>query len=195
MEDPTFNALWAMSERALAEIAHEVGADPRPHRAAADRIVAALDGLYVDELGLYGALDVRAGTLVRRATVNGIVPLILGRSGRSGALLRTLRGPSFLGGGALLVPSYDLRARDVDPSRYWRGPAWFNMSWLVIEGLLAHGEPRPARWLTERHIALAARHLFPEYVHPLTGAPHGARRFGWTAALTLDLLERRGAGP
>lgn len=32
---------------------------------------------------------------------------------------------------------------------------------------------------------------FAEYVDPRTGEPRGTRSFGWTAALTLDLLAAR----
>nr|WP_267890807.1 hypothetical protein [Streptomyces sp. MMG1533] len=34
----------------------------------------------------------------------------------------------------------------------------------------------------------AGRSDFAEYVDPTTGGARGARRFSWTAALTLDLL-------
>src|SRR3712207_8259576 len=54
-EDPTFNALWATSEEALARIAEVAGADPEPHLARAAAITAALDRLYDDALGLYVA--------------------------------------------------------------------------------------------------------------------------------------------
>ena len=44
-----------------------------------------------------------------------------------------------------------------------------------------------ARALATAACELALVHGFPEYVNPLTGAPHGTRSFSWTAALTLDL--------
>src|SRR5829696_1050449 len=44
--DPAFNALWARSELALAEIARSLGQDPGGHRAEAERITTAV----VDQL-------------------------------------------------------------------------------------------------------------------------------------------------
>ncbi|MFH5821075.1 MGH1-like glycoside hydrolase domain-containing protein [Georgenia sp. AZ-5] len=187
LEDPAFNALWAVSELALAEMAEELGRDPGPHRARSARIAAALEHLYVPELGLYGAHDVFRDTLVRRVVVNGLVPLIVPGLDRAEQLVATVRGPGFLGGGALMVPSYDLRAADVDLARYWRGPAWFNMNWLLVVGLHEHLEGPLADGLADQLMLLARRHDFPEYVDPMTGEPHGARDFSWTAALALDL--------
>jgi glycogen debranching enzyme len=91
---------------------------------------------------------------------------------------------------ALGVPSYDLTAADFDPAKYWRGPAWFNVGWLVHRGLLTHGERAHARRLRSDLLDTAWRTDFAEYADPLTGEGHGARAFGWTAALTLDLLSQ-----
>ncbi|WP_218060894.1 MGH1-like glycoside hydrolase domain-containing protein [Leifsonia xyli] len=44
-EDPAFNALWARSELALAEIAQQLGLDATPHHRQAQRIADALDRL------------------------------------------------------------------------------------------------------------------------------------------------------
>ena len=75
----------------------------------------------------------------------------------------------------------------------WRGPAWFNMTWLIIRGLRTHGRRDQADVLSANLRRLALNHGFPEYVDPFTGAPHGARRFSWTAALALDLEASDGA--
>lgn len=187
LEDPTFNALWAVSELALAQIAEVIGTDPEPHRERAAAVMAALGALWDEGLGLYVAHDVVADRMVRKATISGLVPLVLPGLDHADALLRTLAGPRFLGSGALMVPSYDVTADDFQPAQYWRGPAWFNMTWLVIRGLRSQGATDLASALAGSVRRLALQHGFPEYVDPLTGAPHGARSFSWTAALALDL--------
>lgn len=195
MEDPCFNALWAVSELALAEMATELGRDDVPHRDRAARITAALEALYLPDLGVYGAHDVVRGAVVHKATVNGLVPLVLPGLPRAAELVATLRGPGFLGGGALLVPGYDLRAPDADTALYWRGPAWFNMNWMLVAGLHEHLEGPLADSIARQVVGLAVRHGFPEYVDPLTGEPHGTRDFSWTAALALDLAVTEGTAP
>ncbi|WP_454850464.1 MGH1-like glycoside hydrolase domain-containing protein [Promicromonospora soli] len=215
---PLFTSVLAVSELALARMARVLpdagggatsgiddgaGGDAGAHEATAARVVASMDEhLWDDDLGLYVALDDTTGGPVRRATVNGLVPLLLaGGPGAAGAaatgqaalepgraerLLTTLTGPGFLGGGPFLPST----ARDdpaFDSALYWRGPAWFNTSWLLLQAVRAMGHVDVAAQLLE-HFAVAAPEAFPEYVDPGTGAGRGTRQFSWTAALTLDAL-------
>jgi hypothetical protein len=122
--------------------------------------------------------------------VSGLVPLLLPGLPReiAAALVRTLCGPHFgLGDRTRLVPSYDLLGEAFDPHRYWRGPAWFNTSWLLERGLRVHGEQESADALRAAVLQLAEATGFAEYVDPYTGEACGATGFGWTAALALDL--------
>jgi hypothetical protein len=134
------------------------------------------------------------GALIPELSVSGLVPLLLPGLPREVVtpLLRTLRGPHFgLGGTTGLVPSYDLLGEAFDPHRYWRGPAWFNTNWLLESGLRVHGERAAADALREAILRTADTSDYAEYVHPYTGEACGTLGFGWTAALTLDLLHTR----
>jgi hypothetical protein len=192
VEDPMFNTLHAVSELALARIAEELGLDGSQHRARAVEITEALDALWDDELGCYLARDVRTGHLIRKATINGLAPLLLPGLKEAATLLDTLKGPRFLGSGAMLVPSYDATASDMHPGLYWRGPAWFNMAWLMAIALNQAGDPATGTALAASLQKLAGEHDFPEYVNPWTGQPHGTRRFSWTAALAIDAAHPAG---
>ncbi|HEX6759334.1 MAG TPA: hypothetical protein VF086_13140 [Propionibacteriaceae bacterium] len=76
--DPAFNALWAWSELALAELAERAGAEPGPHLAEADRITSALiNGLWSERLGMFVARDARTGQPHSERTVAGLLPLVL----------------------------------------------------------------------------------------------------------------------
>ncbi|MEU6669483.1 hypothetical protein [Streptomyces sp. NPDC046727] len=192
VEDPAFNALLIASEQALARIAEELGAAGTARRARAERLTEALvERLWDPEAGMFLCRDLRGGdALVPERGVSGLVPLLLPGLPRAVAatLLRTLRGPHFsVGDRTRLVPSYDLLGEAFDPHRYWRGPAWFNTSWLVERGLREHGETAAADALREAVLRLAAATDFAEYVDPYTGEACGATGFSWTAALALDL--------
>jgi hypothetical protein len=187
MEDPGFNTLLAVSELALERIAAELGLDGARHAERAQQIVDALDALYDRTLGCYSARNVRDGSLVAAATVNGLLPLLLPDAPHTQQLLETILGPRFLGSGALLVPSYDATAPDMDPQLYWRGPAWFNMNWMIIVALSNLGMGGRADELADNAARLARDNDFPEYVNPWAGTAHGTRSFSWTAALCLDL--------
>jgi len=193
VECPLFNAAFGAAEHALAEIAALIGADPGPHRARAAQITEALvRRLYDPATGTFQPRDVRAGRLLGARTVLGLTPLILpdlptrqadtlvveARSARFGVAARMDRP----------LPSHDRTAPDFEPLRYWRGPSWLNIGWLVRRGLLAHGHPELAAGLRRSMIGLVAGAGCHEYFHPDTGAGLGSAAFGWTAALVLDLL-------
>lgn len=187
VEDPAMNALWSLSETALAAIAAELGNDPRPHAARADTIANALQVLFSDAAGAYLARDVRTGERMDAVTVSGLLPILVPSLPTHDRLLATLRGPGFQLGELKLVPSYDLTRPDADPGAYWRGPSWFNTSWMLMRSLRGLGEAEAEAEALRRTMGqLALAHDFPEYVDPLRGTPHGTRRFSWTAALTLD---------
>ncbi|MFF2845885.1 hypothetical protein ACFVT5_06090 [Streptomyces sp. NPDC058001] len=192
VEDPAFNALLIASEHALARIAAELGAGGGARHSRAERLTDALvERLWDPEREIFLCRDLGTDTLVPERGVAGLVPLILPALPRhiADALIRTARGPHFgLGGAARLVPSYDLEGHAFDPQRYWRGPAWFNTNWLLERGLRLHGERSGADLLRSALLTTADASGFAEYVHPYTGEACGARDFGWTAALALDLL-------
>ncbi len=192
VEDPAFNALLIASEHALARIAEELGAAGTARRARAERLTAALvERLWDPAAGMFLCRDLRGRPgLIRERGVSGLVPLLLPGLPRAIAaeLVRTLHGPHFgLGDRTRLVPSYDLLGEAFDPHRYWRGPAWFNTSWLLERGLRVHGERERADALRAAVLQLAEATGFAEYVDPRTGEACGATGFGWTAALALDL--------
>ncbi|HET6706589.1 MGH1-like glycoside hydrolase domain-containing protein [Amycolatopsis sp.] len=187
VEDPGFNALLADAELALAEIAEHLGLPSDAHREAAARLEKAMQETLWDD-GFFFARDVRTGALIHEHTCAGLLPLVLPDLAVAPALLAAATGPRFRLGRVHGVPSYDLTAPGFDPGRYWRGPSWFNVGWLVRRGLLHHGEFALAERLGDNLVEIAARTDFAEYVDPLTGAGHGTRSFSWTAALTVDLL-------
>jgi hypothetical protein len=189
LEDPLFNALVCWGWEALAEIAEAVGADPAPHRRDAARVRGGLLArLWDPDAGCFWARDLRAGLLVRRRTVAALAPLVdPGLPAEvAAALVGTLRSPAFRS--PFGVPTYDLTAPDCDPRRYWRGPVWININWLLARGLRAHGYAELAAAVDAGTVALVRGAGFREYFDPRTGEGRGADDFSWTAALLLEAL-------
>ncbi|MER7460643.1 hypothetical protein [Micromonospora sp. NPDC126480] len=197
VECPLLNAAAGEAEQALARIAGTVGADPGPHRERAAAITeAVVDRLYDPATGLFHPRDLRTGRLLPARTALGLMPLVLsGLPARPVATVVAEACSPRFGLGARMdrpLPSHDRTAADFEPLRYWRGPSWLNLAWLLRRGLLAHGRADLAAGLRRSMIDLVARSGCHEYFHPDTGAGLGSPAFGWTAALLLDVLAERG---
>ncbi|MEU8270582.1 hypothetical protein AB0B89_25915 [Sphaerisporangium sp. NPDC049002] len=189
VEDPLFNAAYGSAEAALAKIATACGLDPRPHRQEAARItVAMIEHLYDD--GLFHARDALTGRLLRSGSAAGLTPLILPGlpSEIAGALIGTAVDRFGIERGTL--PSLAPDAPEFDPARYWRGPSWINLTWLVWRGL-RHRRPDLAALLAGGMVRAVTRSGFREYFDPSTLEGHGCDDFGWSAALVVDVLARR----
>jgi glycogen debranching enzyme len=73
-------------------------------------------------------------------------------------------------------------------TRYWRGPVWPVINWLVYRGLSRYGFQSEAGQVRTALIDLVRDGGFYEHYDPMTGRGHGGEQFAWTAALILDLL-------
>jgi Mannosylglycerate hydrolase MGH1-like glycoside hydrolase domain len=192
---PLFNAIYLWSTHALVEIAEIVGADPGPHRAAADRIHLAMQEHLWDQGQMrYGAIDVRTMERATEDTIVGFAPLLdpaLPHDRRMD-LITTMRSTCFHPDGpeGFVIPSFDLLGADFDRRRYWRGPIWINTNWLLWSGLHQHGHDPESDDLLGSCIALVERSGFREYFDPIDGVGYGSDGFAWSAALTIDLIER-----
>jgi glycogen debranching enzyme len=191
--DPAFNALWAWSQLALAEIARRLGRDDSDHLSEAARITEAMvDQLWSAERGLFLARDARSGRLQPERTVAGLIPLVLPGLPPAvvDSLVATATGEAFRIGTSDVhgVPSFDLTDVRHEPRRYWRGPTWLNTTWLVARGLQVRGHQQLAQRLDDDLVGLVAKSGFREYFHPRTGRGHGTRSFSWSAALLIHVL-------
>jgi hypothetical protein len=193
--DPLFASIMLWSEHALAEIAPIVGADARPHVEEMARLRSAMLGaLWVGDEGRYCALDVLRREHGADDTVVSFAPLLDPELPRQQveAIAAALHSAAFHPASRLsfVVPSYDLLEQDFDERLYWRGPVWINTNWMLVAGLRQHGYHSLADQVVESSLRLVARSGFREYFDPLDGTGYGTDSFGWSAALTLDLIER-----
>lgn len=155
-----YDAILVQADRDLAEIARLLGADPDPYEARADTTSRALNSLWDPEYAE------RARSMIDQ-------------------LLAT-RVPVGQHGGA--VPSLSPDDPDFEPSRYWRGPVWPVVHWLLSLGLSRYGHELEARQLGHTLIDLVRQGDFWEHYHPMTGRGQGGEQFAWTAAIVLDIL-------
>jgi glycogen debranching enzyme len=189
VEDPLFNAIWLWSTHALAEIAELIGEDAGPFREAAAGIHAALlSRLWDGER--FRPRDLHAGRLLESRTVQGLAPLLDPELSADVVtrLTAELESPHFRGPAGIGVASSDLLAPSFERRRYWRGPVWANLNWLLSRALRQHGRAAEAQSLERTTLALVDDAGMREYFDPVTGEGLGAEDFSWTAAAVIDIL-------
>jgi len=186
VEDPAFTAITARAASDLAEIADAAGQDASDVTRIATQARAGLAGLWDDELGWYRAYDVRAGKPTGPATASGLVALY---GGVDGAHAQKMVGrlASWSDAVKYSVASSDPHGAGFDPIRYWRGPVWVLVNWLVADGLRNAGLTHEAERLRTETRALVEQG-FTEYYDPRDGTGIGGQGFSWSAALTLHWL-------
>ncbi|HEX7963996.1 MAG TPA: trehalase family glycosidase [Candidatus Saccharimonadales bacterium] len=193
IEDLAFNCIFIRANQHLLEIAASIRADvPDDLVKRMKRSVKTFDELWDPYTESYYPRDFITHRLLKEQSVAGLLPLYAGviTKERARLLVKSLENEHMFGP-AYPVPSVPLDSPWFKPTGYWQGPAWFNINWLIMDGLRRYGYHDHAAALHEIMLELAAEHGFAEYFNPLDGTPHGAQNFSWTAALTLDLLESK----
>jgi glycogen debranching enzyme len=188
VEDPCLTAITARAAADLAATAGPAGVDGREASELAEATRAGLDALWDRELGWYRPYDVRARRSIGPATSSGLVALWAGvDEARVRRVIERIGswGPVM----PRSIPTTDPNEESFDPIRYWRGPVWVLVNWLVADGLLRSGFPEEAAALRGDTRALV-EDGFSEYFDPRSGIGIGGQGFSWTAALTLAWLTR-----
>jgi hypothetical protein len=193
VQDVLFNAILVRANEDLAGIAAVIGDDPEPFRRWAELTRSGLDAkLWSEEDGIYLDYDVRAGRQLPARTWGGLAPLYSGvPPERARRLLETMAEFAVELGGGRAVASVASEDPSFDPARYWRGPVWPMISWVVHLGLRRHGFDDEARELRGAQLELVREGGFWEHYNARTGEGQGTEHLSWTAAIVLDLLLAR----
>lgn len=190
IEDLTYNSIFIRANDHLMDIAKTLR-EELPEELLQDiaRTREALEFLWDDQSQQYYSRDFITHRLLRTPSVATLMPLYAGSVTQDHAdrLVKLLENDHIFGT-AYPTPSVPLSSDWFDENRYWQGPSWVNINWLIIDGLHRYGYHDHAEALRETTLEMVGRHGFYEYFNPITGAPLGSPDFSWTAALTLDLL-------
>jgi hypothetical protein len=148
---------------------------------------SAIGGLWSTRLGLFQSLDLIDRTPIDVAISAGLLPLYAGAADASctRAIAATLQ--RWAGQVRFLVPSTAPDDPRFDALRYWRGPVWAMMNWMIAEGAAGSGEAGLATDLRSSTRDMIANAGFSEYFDPRDGRGIGGRDFSWTAAIYLLL--------
>jgi hypothetical protein len=154
-----------------------------------DRLRAGLTSRWRPGLSRFVSMDLVSGGDIEAPTQAGFMPLIaldLDETSRDG-IAREIT--SWWDGMAVGLPSTKPGDPAFEPKRYWRGPVWAVVNWLLIDGLRRNGMDSIASALRDMTIAAIEAEGFAEYFDPVTGQGCGGPDFSWTAAAYLVMSE------
>lgn len=194
IEDLTYNSILIRANALLKQITRDIGVPlPASLESAMRKNEEALESLWDQTTESYYSRDVRTGALLKEQSIAALMPLYTGCIDRARAerLVSMLADPAVFGS-PYPVPSVPLGSRWFKPTRYWQGPVWLNMNWLIIDGLHRYGFTGEADALRLKTLELVQKSGFYEYYHPVNGEHAGVKDFSWTAALSIDLLQAPG---
>ncbi|MEM6823848.1 MAG: hypothetical protein AAGB18_06160 [Pseudomonadota bacterium] len=188
--DPGFNAILIRSCLDLAELADTLGESDiaGEAREMAAKGLDAMDGLWSETRGQYLCFDRASGSAVDSPSVGGILAAFapIPRA-RATALAARIDALSVRAG--FLVPSHDPSSPEFDGTRYWRGPVWLIVNYMIADGLKAAGQDAIVAQIMADSVRLIELSGFAEYYDPLSAEPCGGGQFTWTAAMVIEILE------
>jgi hypothetical protein len=188
--DIGFNAILQRANQDLRFLSAAVGDDAGAAEVATmeKRTRAAIAQCWHEDDGFFYGLNTRTGARIRQPGIPGLLPLFAdaGVAARHPRLVERLE--IWLARVAYGVPSFEPGRPEFEPQRYWRGPVWLIVNWMLIDGLRQNRLTELARRIRRDSLALVERAGFVEYFNPLSGEPLGGSGFSWTAAMYLHLV-------
>ena len=195
IQDILFNAMLVRSNEGLIHLASLLGEDGSEIETWNKKTVTALNNkCWNKESQFYFDYDLKQSKQIPIKVSNGFMPLFAGVcSPLQADQLKKHLISSFGSGEFILCPSCAVDEPAFDAVKYWRGPVWININWMLYHGLKRYGFFEEARQVKKQTLMLIEENDFYEYFNPLPGIPDneralGGNNFSWSAALYLDLI-------
>ncbi|NAY90671.1 glycoside hydrolase [Muricauda sp. JGD-17] len=203
IQDPLFNAMLIKSNESLINLGNllekkeQVSQLRRWQQKAKESFNKKL---YSKELGTYVYYDLRNERHLNYVSSSSFAPLFAGVPNQEIAeeMVRWyFEKGTFSGnkGQFLLCASFDPKSTSFDPKRYWRGPVWINLNWIIYRGLLRYGMKDVAEKIKHDTMYVLNKFGFYEYFDPrkevlnTLDKGYGGNNFSWSAALYIDMLK------
>ncbi|WP_375241334.1 trehalase family glycosidase [Polaribacter sp.] len=199
VQDPLFNAMLIKSNESLIKLYQEIGGNAdkidQLKKWQAQSIKSFNEKLYDDELGAYIHYDLRNEKPLRYLTSSSFAPLFanIPSQERADKMVKVML-EKFGGEHQYLCASFDPDSDRFNPKKYWRGPVWVNLNWMLFYGLKNYGYNDISERVKQDTISIVEKNGFYEYfdsrkeMHIDGKAGYGGGDFSWSAALLLDML-------
>lgn len=200
VQDPLFNSMLIKSNDAMINLYKLIGGNQEKvaqlEQWQAKSKASFNAKLFDKELGAYIHYDLRNEKPIRFVSSSSFSPLFAGiPSTEQAAIIINTMMTKFGGEDMYLCASFDPTSDRFNPEKYWRGPVWINLNWLLYYGLKNYGYMTIAARVKSDSIEILSKAGFYEYFDArkseyITDAKgYGGGNFSWSAALFLDMLE------
>ncbi|WP_405293907.1 MGH1-like glycoside hydrolase domain-containing protein [Algibacter sp. Ld11] len=198
VQDPLFNAILIKSNQSLINLYELLGDYSKAEQLKQwqNKSVKAFNNkLFDKELGAYIHYDLRNEKPLRYLSSSSFSPLFanIPSKERADAMVKVMMD-KFGGDQQYLCASFDPTSERFNPKKYWRGPVWINLNWMLYKGLKQYGFSEIAERVKQDTIEIIEKNGFYEYfdsrkdMHKEGKAGYGGNDFSWSAALLIDLL-------
>ena len=197
VQDTLFNAVLIRSNDSLIRLGERFGFDVEEIKDWNKQSRRAYDQkLWNDDLEMYCAFDMRNHKHIKLKEIGTYVSLFAEIPDRKRAryLRNNLYDVADRPEGFRVVPSFDIDHWIFNPKKYWKGPIWPQMNWLIYHGLRNYEFMGTANRVKWDFLDLVNKLGFHEYFDPRTKVAnqlehgYGGDHFSWTAAVVLDLI-------
>lgn len=197
VQDTLYNAVLIRSNDALIDMGKRFGFDTKEIEELNTQSKRSFDDkFWLDELGMYAPYDLRNKKHIKLKEIGAFVALMAGipDQKRGDQLIDYIDELSDREEGFRIMPSFDPDHWIFDPKKYWKGPVWPQMNWLLYQGCKRYGHHGTSNILKWDFLDLVNNLGFHEYFDPRRAVAdklskgYGGERFSWTAAVVLDLM-------
>lgn len=200
VQDPLFNSMLIKSNDAMINLYKLIGGNQEKvaqlEQWQAKSKASFNAKLFDKELGAYIHYDLRNEKPIRFVSSSSFSPLFAGiPSTEQAAIIINTMMTKFGGEDMYLCASFDPTSDRFNPEKYWRGPVWINLNWLLYYGLKNYGYMTIAARVKSDSIEILSKAGFYEYFdarkseYTTDAKGYGGGNFSWSAALFLDMLE------
>ncbi|WNH13696.1 MGH1-like glycoside hydrolase domain-containing protein [Thalassobellus suaedae] len=199
VQDPLFNSVLIKSNESLIALYKLMGNNEdkiaQLQKWQTKSIKSFNDKLFDEELGAYIHYDLRNEKPIRYISSSSFSPWFanIPNKERAASMVKVMLD-KFGGEHQYLCASFDPTSERFSPKKYWRGPVWINLNWILYNGLKQYGYNDIAERVKQDTISIIEKNGFYEYfdsrkeIHEHGNAGYGGNNFSWSAALLIDLL-------
>jgi len=198
IQDTLFNAILIQSNASLIRLGEKFGIDVSEVKAWQKKSIQAFQSkLWNESLSTFTGYDLVAEEHIAAHEIGAYCALTAKIASKEQARCLADKLLTLHENGYTLCPSYDVNSEKFDSKRYWRGPVWPHMNWLIYHGLLRYGYSDLADIVRMDAIELIRSFGFYEYFESvkedakLLNKGYGGDNFSWTAACILDFIKMK----